>query len=115
MDIDILDDAFAINDEDGSFAGSVCAQNPIFFSDGSMRPKIAEKRVMNSTQALRPGLEARNVVNADTQNLGIISRELSQAGFVRRDLARSYGCPGHGEKCQNHRFTAQVAQADILA
>jgi hypothetical protein len=60
---------------------------------------------MDSAQAFCPGNKARNVVDADTQDLGIISRELRQAGFVRRDLARSYRRPGHWEKCQNDRLT----------
>jgi hypothetical protein len=69
-----------------------------------MRPEITQERIMDSSQAFGPGIKAWNVVNADTQNLGIISRELSQVGFVRRDLARSYGCPGLRKKCQNYRL-----------
>jgi hypothetical protein len=70
---------------------------------------------MDAAQAFSPGFKAGNVVDADTQNLGIISRELSHAGFVRRDLASSYRCPGHREKCQHNRLSAQITQADILA
>ncbi len=70
---------------------------------------------MDSAETFGPCLEARNMIDADTQNLGIISRKLSQTGFVRRDLARSYGCPGHREEGQNNRFSAQIAQANILA
>jgi hypothetical protein len=69
---------------------------------------------MDSTQAFCPGFEAWDMIDTDTQNLGIISRELSQTGLVRRDLASSYRRPGHREKCQNNRFSMQIAKADIL-
>jgi hypothetical protein len=36
-----------------------------------MRPEITEERVGYSTQALRPGFQNWNVVNADAQDLGI--------------------------------------------
>ncbi len=37
---------------------------------------------MDSAQAFCPRSETWNMVDADTQDLGIISRKLSQAGFV---------------------------------
>jgi hypothetical protein len=42
------------------------------------------------------------MVNANAQNLGVQSRETGRIGLVRRDLARSDGCPGHGEEDQHH-------------
>jgi hypothetical protein len=47
------------------------------------------------------------MINAYAQDLGIQSRELAGVGFIRRDLARSDGCPGFREKHQ-HNILAEV-------
>jgi len=47
------------------------------------------------------------MINAYAQDLGIQSRELAGVGFIRRDLARSDGCPGFREKHQ-HNVLAKV-------
>jgi len=49
------------------------------------------------------------MINAHAQDLGIQSRELTGVGFVRRDLARSDGRPGHGEEHQHHVLAEKVA------
>jgi hypothetical protein len=55
-----------------------------------------------------------DVINGDTQNLGIVSRELGQVGLVSRDLVRSYRRPGQWEKGDDHIVTVQVAQAHVF-
>ena len=54
------------------------------------------------------------MVNAYTQNLGVQSHERGFCGLVRRDLACSDWCPGHGEKGQDHIPSAQIAQRELL-
>ena len=54
------------------------------------------------------------MINAYAQNLGIQSLELALIGFVRRDLARSDGRPGHGEKYQDYVLTQVIAELDVL-
>ena len=82
MNIDILDYSYAVNDKNSSLGGSIRTQNAISFGDCAMGPEIAQQWIMDSTQIFRPRSETWDVVDADTQDLGIISRELSQAGFV---------------------------------
>ena len=55
------------------------------------------------------------MVNTDTQDLGVQSREQSLFSFVGRDLTGSYGCPGQGKENQRHIFAAQVAQPDLVS
>ena len=47
------------------------------------------------------------MINTYAQDLGIQSRELASVGFIRRDLARSDGCPGLREEYQ-HNVLAKV-------
>ena len=47
------------------------------------------------------------MINTYAQDLGIQSRELAIVGFVRRDLARSDGCPGFWEEHQ-HNVLAEI-------
>ena len=54
------------------------------------------------------------MINAYAQDLGIQSLELARVGFVRWDLARSDGCPGHGVKYQDDILTQVVAKLDVL-
>ena len=74
-----------------------------------MRPEIAEQGIVDTAQALCPGLQTGYMVNADAQNLGVQSRELACVGFVRRDLARSDGRPGQRKEHQYNILTAVVA------
>jgi hypothetical protein len=71
--------------------------NAIFTSNPVKGTKITQERKGDATKALCPSLEARNVINTDTQNLGIQSLELAKFGFVRWDLVCSDRCPGQGE------------------
>ena len=41
MDINIADDAILIHDKYGAFSVAFFAQDPVFFRDRSVRPKIA--------------------------------------------------------------------------
>jgi hypothetical protein len=54
------------------------------------------------------------MIYAYAQDLGVQSLELTLIGFIRRDLARSDGCPGLGEKYQNDVFPQVVAKLDVL-
>ncbi len=54
------------------------------------------------------------MINAYAQDLGIQSREFAGVGFVRRDLARSDGCPSLGKEHQHNILAEIVAQLDVL-
>jgi hypothetical protein len=54
------------------------------------------------------------MINAYAQNLGIQSLELAIVGFVRWDLARSDGRPGHGKKHQDNVLAQVIAQLDVF-
>jgi hypothetical protein len=54
------------------------------------------------------------MINTYAQDLGIQSRELAGVGFIRRDLARSDGCPGLWEKHQYDVFSKVIAEFDIF-
>jgi hypothetical protein len=47
------------------------------------------------------------MINTYAQDLGIQSRELAGVGFVRRDLARSDGCPSQWKEHQ-HNVLAEI-------
>jgi hypothetical protein len=49
------------------------------------------------------------MINAYAQDLGIQSRELAGIGFVRRDLARSDGCPGQWKEHKHNVLAEKVA------
>ena len=54
------------------------------------------------------------MINAYAQDLGIQSLELAFVGFVRWDLARSDGRPGHGVKYQDYVLTQVITELDVL-
>lgn len=54
------------------------------------------------------------MINAYAQNLGIQSLEFAGVGFIRRDLARSDGCPGEWEKHQDYVFSQVVTELYVL-
>jgi len=54
------------------------------------------------------------MINAYAQDLGIQSLELAGIGFVRWDLTRSDGRPGHGEKYQDNVLTQVIAELDVF-
>jgi hypothetical protein len=77
--------------------------------------KIAQKWVGDVPQAFCPGGQARDAVNAETQNLGLDPIEPVKLGLVRWDLAGSYGCPGQWEENQSNIALSQViVQVDAL-
>jgi hypothetical protein len=81
-----------------------------------MRPEIGKQWIGDPAQAFRPGVQAIFTVDADTQDLGIYPVEPVESDLVRRDLRRSYGCPGQREKGQDNIFSPQiVAQANFFA
>lgn len=94
VNIDVLDDTFLINDEQGAFAVPFATQDAICRRDCAMRPEIGEQGKADPAQAFSPCLQAGNMIDADAQNLGIQSRELGLFSLVRRDLAASYRRPG---------------------
>lgn len=55
MDINITNDTVFIDDKQGAFGVTILAQHAVLFGDLAMRPKIAQKRIVNSTQAVGPG------------------------------------------------------------
>jgi len=104
-----------VNDENGTFSGTVGAQDAVFLGDITVRPEIAEQGVIYSTKVFSPGDQGGDRVNTYTQNLGIQSRELGLFDLIQRDLSRSYRGPGGGEECKDNVRTAQVAQRNRLS
>src|SRR5574340_1187612 len=109
MDIDIADDPLMVDDKYHPFRISFITQHTVPPRDHAVRPKIAHQWIRNPAQAFSPGLETGNVVYADTQNLGVQSLEQVQLGLIRRDLTRSYWCPGLGKENQYHVLTTVLA------
>ena len=79
-----------------------------------MRPEVAQKRKADPAQTLRPRFQTGDMINADTQNLGVQSRELGLLSFVRRDLTRSYGGPCQREERQHDVAATKIAQGNSL-
>jgi hypothetical protein len=71
VDINIPDRAGFIDNKYGSLGFSLRAQNTVLLCDTAMRPEIAQQWIIDAPQAFGPGLQAGNMVNAYTQNLGI--------------------------------------------
>ena len=63
MDIDISDDPFLIDDEDGTFRKSLCPKDTILQSCQAVRPKVAEQWVGNTPQRLCPCFDCGNRVD----------------------------------------------------
>ena len=80
-----------------------------------MGPEVAQQREGYPPQAFRPGFQARNVVDAYAQDLGIRSGVRSLGSFERLDLVRSNRSPGHREEGQYDILPAQLAQVDLTA
>jgi hypothetical protein len=80
-----------------------------------MRPKIAQQRIIYPAQAVSPGFECWNWVNAYAQDLGIPSRKLGLISLVCRDLARSNRRPGLREERQDHVLTIILDYGNIFA
>ena len=80
-----------------------------------MRVKIAQQGVGDTAQAISPGLQAGDAVDADAQNLGMDPFEPVEDRLVRRDLARSYRRPGQGKESQHDiALAVKVAQRNGL-
>jgi hypothetical protein len=115
MDIDIADNTAFIDDEDGALRISLgLTKDTIQAGYLTMRPKITHQRVIYPSQGFCPCLQAGNMIDAYAQDLGIQSREFTGVGFIRRDLACSYGCPRLWEKHKHDIFTEIITQLDIL-
>ena len=102
MDIDVSNYPLFVDNKNRPLRVPFSPLNTIFTSNPAKGTKITQERKGNAAKAVCPSLEARNVINTDTQNLGIQSLELAKLGFVRWDLVCSDWCPGQGKKCQHH-------------
>lgn len=109
MDIDVSDNTLLIQDEDCPFRIPFPAQHTIPFGNFTVWPEITQQRVGDSAQAFCPSIQTRFRVNTDTQDLGIQSREFSFVSLIRRDLTRSYRCPGQREERDHHILTPEAA------
>jgi hypothetical protein len=71
MDIDITDDAVLIDDKDSPLGVTLGGQDAVLFGDCAVRPEIAEEGIVDPTQAVSPGFETGDMIDADAQDLGI--------------------------------------------
>lgn len=71
VDVDVADDTGFVDDKDGPLGVAFVRQDPVLLGNRAVRPKIAEERVVDAAQAVSPGFEAGNVIDADAQDLGI--------------------------------------------
>lgn len=94
VDVDVLNAAFFIDDEDGAFRIAFVTQDAIFFGYFTLGPEIAQQGVRDSPQAVGPRFQTGNMIYADAQNLDISIRKLGIFCLVRRNLVRSNWCPG---------------------
>ena len=69
---------------------------------------------MDAAKAVRPGLNAGYVVDADAQNLGIQFLKRRPDGPLRRNLVTSDRRPGLRVECQYNSLIAQVGKVNIL-
>lgn len=113
--IDVTDDALFIQDEDGAFGVAFLPQHAELLRHRAVRPKIRKQRVGDAAKVFGPGGEAGDGIHADTQNLGVQSRETGHFGFVKRDLLRSYGRESQREKSEHHILAAVIAERDICS
>ena len=98
VDIHVADDALLVNHKDRALGRTHGAQNAERFGHLAVRPKVAQEWIRDAAQTLCPCPEAVRAVYADTQNLGTHPFEPVKCGLVGRDLGRSDGGPGKGEK-----------------
>lgn len=113
MHIHVADDPLFVDDEDGALGIALRAQYAVLLRHGAVRPEIGEQRVGDAAEVFGPGREAGHGINADTQNLGVQSRETGHFGFVKRDLLRSYGGEGEREEGYDHIPAAVAAERDV--
>ena len=115
MHVHVADDALLVDHEQGAFGGAFRPQYAIHLSDRAMWPKITQERVGDPAKVFCPRRQSGDGVNADTQNLGVQSRETSLLGFVKRDLLRSYRGPGEGVKGEHDVSSTVLAEGDVGA
>ena len=113
MDVNVADDALLVDYKDGALAAPVLAQDAVLLRHGTVGEEIAQERVGYAAQAVRPGFEAGDAVNGETQDLGLHPIEPVEQRLVRRDLRRSDGRPGKGEKCQDDIASAVLGKTDF--
>jgi hypothetical protein len=65
-------------------------------------------------EALRPSLQAGDVIDADAQDLGIELPELGHFGLVRGKLIRSDRCPGQGKERDDDRALSEALRKGHL-
>ncbi len=114
--VDVADDAPFIQHEKRPFGMAVIfAEDIVAFGHQAVRPEVAQQRVRDAAHRFGPCLEGINMINADTQNLGIQSRELGLSAFVRRDLRRSYGGERQRVERQDYVFTSEFGECIFAA
>ena len=111
MNINIANNACLVDNKDRPLRFSIFgAKNAIFFGDCPMRPEVAEEGIIDAAQAFSPGNNAGDMIYANAQDLGVQSRKRGVFCLIRRDLARSDGCPGERVKDHDYILPAQIAQ-----
>lgn len=72
MDIDIPDNPLFIDDENGALGTTfVRSKHAIFLSHHAVGPEIAEQGIIDAAQAFCPGFDARDMIDANAQDLGV--------------------------------------------
>jgi hypothetical protein len=109
MDIDIADKALLIDDDYRPLRIAFRPEDSVRLRCVTMRVEVAQERICDAAQAVRPGLQAWDAVNTDAQDLGMDPIKPVQLGLVGWDLARSYRRPGQREKYQHYIAAPAVA------
>ena len=108
MNVDVADDPLLVDDEKGAFGVAFGSQDAVPPRDRTVGPEVTQERIVHPAKALRPSLEARDMIDADAQNLGIQSRELGVFSLVGRDLPASNGCPCLREEGKDDVMSPQM-------
>lgn len=90
VDVLVSDLAFLIHDEKSAFRDSVrLTIRAVGSRDFAFRMKVAQEIIRKIAEALSPGGVARDAVNRDAQDLGIVAFEAFEISFIGRHLCRS--------------------------
>ena len=95
VNVDVADDAFLVDDENGPFRNPFPSENIVFQRNMPMGPEIAQHGE-GKVVTLRPSLEAWDIIRKNTQNLGVGGGEEVPELLIRGQLARSDRCEGRG-------------------
>src|ERR1043165_4329223 len=108
--------AFLVHDEEGAFGEPFRSVRAVEACDLALRLEVAQEIVGETAQTFRPSGIARDAVNGDAQDLGIVLPEAFEVGFVGRHLRRSDRRPRQRvESDDDVLLAAEVRELHLLA